>query len=133
MEVPLDLILVCHSKRAHFIRLAAYPAALARGLARPNTLVHASRRWLRIYNKWDGSICVLIIIQGAQNFLGIGIGNHGRPWACEREGPVLKKMLWEVGVYSRLSERLIKDGRDSAKRVVSDTDTPKVLLEKEHR
>ena len=46
---------------------------------------------------------------------------------------MLKKMLWEVGVYSRLSERLIKDGRDSAKRVVSDTDTPKVLLEKEHR
>ena len=39
-------------------KLAAYPAALARGLARPNTLVHASRRWLRIYNKWDGSICV---------------------------------------------------------------------------
>ena len=59
-------------------------------------------------------------------FWGIGIGNHGRPWACEREGPVLKKMLWEVGVYSRLLERLIKDGRDSAdRRVVSDTDTPK--------
>jgi hypothetical protein len=39
---------------------------------------------------------------------------------------MLKKMLWEVGVYSRLSERLIKDGRDSAaRRVVSDTDTPK--------
>ena len=37
-----------------------------------------------------------------------------------------KKMLWEVGVYSRLSERLIRDGRDSAKRVVSDTYTPKI-------
>ncbi len=41
-----------------------------------------------------------------------------------------KKMLWKVGVYSCLSERLIRDGRDSAKRVVSDTDTPKVLLKK---
>ena len=39
-------------------------------------------------------------------------------------------MLWKVGVYSCLSERLIRDGRDSAKRVVSDTDTPKVLLKK---
>ena len=37
-----------------------------------------------------------------------------------------KKMLWEVGVYSRLSERLIRDGRDSAKRVVSNTYTPKI-------
>ena len=36
-----------------------------------------------------------------------------------------KKMLWKVGVYSCLSERFIRDGRDSAKRVVSDTDTPK--------
>ena len=80
---------------------------------------------------------LLIIIQGAQNFWGIGIRNHGRPWACEREGPVPKKMLWKVGVYSCLSERLIRDGRDSAvngrdsavRRVVSDTDTPKVLLE----
>ena len=43
---------------------------------------------------------------------------------------MLKKMLWEMGTCSRLSERLIKDGRDSAKRVVSDTDTPKVILEK---
>jgi hypothetical protein len=43
---------------------------------------------------------------------------------------VLKKMLWKVGVYSCLSERLVRDGRDSAKRVVSDTDTSKVLLEK---
>ena len=40
--------------------------------------------------------------------------------------PVPKKMLWKVGVYSRLSECLIRDGRDSAaRRVVSDTDTPK--------
>ena len=40
-----------------------------------------------------------------------------------------KKMLWKVGVYSCLSECLIRDGRDSAaRRVVSDTDTPKVLL-----
>ena len=38
-----------------------------------------------------------------------------------------KKMLWKVGVYSRLSECLIRDGRDSAaRRVVSDTDTPKI-------
>jgi len=59
-----------------------------------------------------------------ERILGIGIRNHGRPWACEREGPVLKKMLWKVGVYSCLSERLIEDGRDSAaRRVVSDTDT----------
>ena len=36
-----------------------------------------------------------------------------------------KKMLWKVGVYSCLSERFIRDGRDSAKRVVSDTDPPK--------
>ena len=41
-----------------------------------------------------------------------------------------KKMLWKVGVYSYLSERLIRDGRDSAKRVVSDTDIPKVLIKK---
>ena len=54
----------------------------------------------------------------------MGIGNHGRPWACEREGPVPKKMLWKMGTCSRLSERLIRDGRDSAKRVVSDTHTP---------
>ena len=44
-----------------------------------------------------------------------------------------KKMLWKMGTCSRLSERLIRDGRDSAKRVVSDTDTPKVLLEKGHK
>jgi hypothetical protein len=75
----------------------------------------------------------LKIIQGAQNFWDIGIRNHGRPWACEREGPVPKKMLWKVGVYSCLSERFIRDGRDSAKRVVSDTDTPKVLLEEGHK
>jgi len=76
----------------------------------------------------------LIILQGVQNFLGIGIGNHGRPWACEREEPVLKKMLWKVGVYSCLSERLIGNRRDSAdRRVVSDTDTQKVLLEEGHR
>ena len=31
---------------------------------------------------------------------------------------MLKKMLWKVGVYSCLPERLIGDGRDSAKRVV---------------
>ena len=60
-----------------------------------------------------------------RTFWGIGIGNHGRPWACEREGPVLKKMSWKVAVYSCLSGRLIGYGRDSAKRVVSDTDTPK--------
>jgi hypothetical protein len=42
---------------------------------------------------------------------------------------VPKKMLWKVGVYSCLSERLIRDGRDSAaRRVVSDTLTPKKLL-----
>ena len=76
----------------------------------------------------------MIIIQGAQNFWGIGIGNHGRPWACEREGPVHKKMLWKAGVYSHLSERLIGYGRDRAFRpVVSDTDTPKVLLEEGHK
>ena len=63
-----------------------------------------------------------------QKFGVIGRQNHGRPWACEREGPVLKKMLWKVGVYSCLPERLIGDGRDSAKRVVSDTDTPKSSL-----
>ena len=34
---------------------------------------------------------------------------------------MLKKMLWKVGVYSCLSERLIMDGRDSAKRVVQET------------
>ena len=45
---------------------------------------------------------------------GIGSKNHGRPWACEREGPVTKKMLWKMGTCSRLSERLIRDGRDSA-------------------
>ena len=44
---------------------------------------------------------------------------------------MLKKMLWKMGTCSRLSERLIKDGRDSAaRRVVSDTDTSKVLMEK---
>ena len=63
-----------------------------------------------------------------KHFKGIGIGNHGRPWACEREGPVPKKMLWKVGVYSCIPERLIGDGRDSAKRVVSDTDTLKMFL-----
>ncbi len=47
-------------------------------------------------------------------FWGIGIGNHRRPCRCEREGPVTKKMLWKMGVYSRLSERLIRDGRDRA-------------------
>ena len=40
----------------------------------------------------------LKILQDAQNFWGIGIRNHGRPWACEREGPVTKKMLWKMGV-----------------------------------
>ncbi len=40
---------------------------------------------------------------------------------------MLKKMLWEMGTCSRLPQRLIGDGRDSAKRVVSDTDPPKVL------
>ena len=45
-----------------------------------------------------------------------------------------KEMLWKVGVYSCLSERFIRDGRDSAgRRVVSDTDTPKVLIKKGHR
>ena len=34
---------------------------------------------------------------------------------------MLKKMLWKMGTCSRLSERLIEDGRDSAKRVVSET------------
>ena len=34
---------------------------------------------------------------------------------------MLKKILWKVGVYSYLSECLIGDGRDSAKRVVSET------------
>ena len=48
-------------------------------------------------------------------FGGIGRQNHGRPWACEREGPVPKKMLWEMGTCSRLSERLIVDGRDRPK------------------
>ena len=44
---------------------------------------------------------------------------------------MLKKMLWKMGTCSRLSERLIKDGRDSAaRRVVSDTDTSKVLIKK---
>ena len=38
---------------------------------------------------------------------------------------MLKKMLWEMGTCSRLPQRLIGDGRDSAKRVVSDADTPK--------
>jgi hypothetical protein len=46
---------------------------------------------------------------------------------------VPKKMLWKMGTCSRLSERLIRDGRDSAKRVVSDTDTSKVLLEEGHK
>ena len=31
---------------------------------------------------------------------------------------MLKKMLWKVGVYSCLPERLLGDGRDSATRVV---------------
>jgi len=45
---------------------------------------------------------------------------------------VPKKMLWKMGTCSRLSERLLGDGRDSAvRRVVSDTDTPKVLPQKE--
>jgi len=65
---------------------------------------------------------------GEQNLKGYGLGNHGRPWACEREGPVLKKMLWEMGTCSRLSERLIGDGRDSAKRVVSGTIPLQVFL-----
>ena len=66
------------------------------------------------------------MIPSERNRRGYGLRNHGRPWACEREGPVLKKMLWKVGVYSCLSERLIKDGRDSAKRVVSETISPSV-------
>jgi len=41
---------------------------------------------------------------------------------------VLKKMLWKVGVYSCLSERLIGDGRDSAKRVVQEIIYPKFYL-----
>ncbi len=53
-------------------------------------------------------------VLSVKEFWGISIRNHGRPWACEREGPVAKKMLWKMGVYSRLSERLIGDGRDSA-------------------
>ena len=28
-----------------------------------------------------------------KTFWGISIGNHGRPWACEREGPATK--WWE--------------------------------------
>jgi len=41
-------------------------------------------------------------------------------------------MLWKVGVYSRLSERLIGYGRDRAFRpVVSDTDTPKILTKEQ--
>ena len=60
------------------------------------------------------------MLTGARKLYGYSLGNHGRPWACEREGPVPKKMLWKVGVYSCLSERLIRDGRDSAKRVVSE-------------
>ena len=28
-----------------------------------------------------------------ETFWGIGIRNHGRPWACEREGPAPKE--WE--------------------------------------
>ena len=63
-----------------------------------------------------------------QKFGVIGRQNHGRPWACEREGPVTKKMLWKMGVYSRLSERLIRDGRDSAKRVVLTPITPNFLV-----
>ena len=47
---------------------------------------------------------------------------------------MLKKILWKVGVYSCLSECLLGDGRDSAgRRVVSDTDTSKVLLEEGHK
>ncbi len=42
---------------------------------------------------------------------------------------MLKKMLWEVGVYSHLSERLIKDGRGSAaRRVVSGGYNPQIPL-----
>ena len=41
---------------------------------------------------------------------------------------MLKKMLWEVGVYSCLPERLIGDGRDSAKRVVQETIPPNFSL-----
>ena len=37
---------------------------------------------------------------------------------------MLKKMLWKVGVYSCLSERLIRDGRDSAARRVVLTSIP---------
>ena len=65
---------------------------------------------------------------GERNRRGYSLRNHGRPWACEREGPVPKKMLWKVGVYSCLLERLIRDGRDSAKRVVSEIISPSVPL-----
>ena len=65
-----------------------------------------------------------------RTFWSIGIGNHGRPWACEREEPVFKKVSWKVGVYSHLSGCLIGHRRDSAaRRVVSDTDTPKSSLD----
>ena len=67
------------------------------------------------------------MLLGAQNFLGIGLRNHGRPWACEREEPVVKKVSWKVGVYSHLSGCLIGHRRDSAaRRVVSETYTQKV-------
>ena len=41
---------------------------------------------------------------------------------------MFKKVSWKVGVYSHLSGCLIGHRRDSAKRVVSDTDTPKSSL-----
>ena len=42
---------------------------------------------------------------------------------------MFKKVSWKVGVYSRLSGYLIGHRRDSAaRRVVSDTDTPKSSL-----
>ena len=63
-------------------------------------------------------------VLGERNLRVYSLKNHSRPWVCEREGPVLKKMLWKVGVYSCLSERLIGDGRDSAKRVVLETIYP---------
>ena len=72
-----------------------------------------------------GSFLQMVPNPHVELFGGIGRQNHGRPWACEREGPVTKKMLWKVGVYSRLSERLIRDGRDSEKRVVLTSIPPK--------
>ena len=44
--------------------------------------------------------------------MGYSLGNHGRPWACEREGPAAEGR-----------------GRDSAKRVVSETISHKVFPE----